>query len=74
MEALGKLTRVALKIAVDIFNYLQLHILEKTFCNSYLKVRVNSEIAVYPNVHFHTSEFEVHFVAFSDMWFKPICS
>lgn len=34
MEVLGKLTRAALKIAVDIFNDLWLYILEKMFCNS----------------------------------------
>jgi len=39
MEVLGKLTRAALKIAVDILNYLQLYILQKVFCNSYLKVK-----------------------------------
>lgn len=67
MEVLGKLTRAALKIAVDIFNDLWLYILEKMFCNSYLKVRFNSKIGIYPNVHFfYTSEFELYF-AFSYM-------
>lgn len=31
------------------------------FCNSYLKVRFNNKIGVYPNVHIYTSDFKVAF-------------